>query len=203
MRHPVVIALLALAFFAGLYAGWLSRVEPPAPKIATVLEPPREIAPFSLTGTEQPVWNNAALRGQWTLLFFGFTRCPDICPTTLQMLAGARERLIGTLADDSLPGIVLISVDPEHDDLETLRRYSQAFGDGVSAARGDAAALQAFSQDLGILYQRIPLEEGDYTMDHSAAVLLIDPDSQLRAVFSPPLRSDAIAADLEQIIRAY
>lgn len=200
MRNPLALLVVAAAFIGGIYFGLQQQSEPLSLKNATYLVPPRAVAPFSLQATNVAELDNAALRQQWTLLFFGFTNCPDICPTTLQLLANVRNDLSAELTAEELPQIILVTVDPARDDLASLRQYTAYFGDGVEAARGEEDALSSFATDLGILYQQIPLENGDYTMDHSAAVLMLDPDANLRAVFSPPLRQTEITSDIVSII---
>ena len=175
MRRLLLTAAAAAAFAGGLAAGLLLRPEPVTLETGTLLEPARAVAPFSL-------------------VFFGFTRCPDICPNTLQLLSAARERVIE--AGAPAPRIVLVSVDPDHDDVDRLSDYVAYFGDGIVGATGSPDDIAGFASDLGIVYARVPLEGDDYTMDHSATVLLLDPEVQLRAVFSPPLRVPTLAGDL-------
>ncbi|MEO0576939.1 MAG: SCO family protein [Pseudomonadota bacterium] len=202
MKRSIVPVILTLAAFGVGIAIGVSRQTPVAIELAagTLLTPPRDLAPFSLRSLADSNVDNSDLRDRWTLLFFGFTRCPDICPTTLQLLADARDTL--DVPDAQLPRIMLASVDPARDDAQTLATYVNYFGEQMIGVTGDDDAIARFATDLGIVYQRIDLgADGDYTMDHSGAVLLIDPNAQLRAVFSPPLSRRAIAADLAQLIR--
>ena len=178
MRRLIIAAAAALAFAGGLAAG---------------LMPPRAVAPFALDATG-PARLDAALAGDWSLVFFGFTRCPDVCPNTLQLLSDARGRIAD--AGENPPRIVLITVDPEHDDVQRLSSYVAYFGEGVVGATGSPDDIARVAADLGIVYRRVPLPDGSYTMDHTASVLLLDPQMRLRAVFSPPLRAAALADDV-------
>jgi len=174
------------------------------PKLAalesgTLLEPAREIASFTLTN-ETTRFDNESLIGQWQLVFFGFTRCPDICPTSLQLLVDARNDLSATFDRSQLPEIILVSVDPQHDTPTRLADYTEFFDPSVRGVVGSEDELARFSKNLGVLYQRIPLEDGDYTMDHSGAVIAINPQGEWAAVFSPPLRRSALVSDLELLL---
>lgn len=194
MRRLLLSAAAAAAFAGGIAAGLLLRPESPTLESGTLLEPARDVAPFSLAATGPGTLDKAALAGEWSLVFFGFTRCPDVCPNTLQLLSAARERVAE--AGAPAPRIVLVSVDPEHDSVERLTDYVAYFGEGIVGATGSTDDIAGIARDLGIVYARVPLEGDDYTMDHSATVLLLDPEVQLRAVFSPPLRAASLAEDL-------
>ncbi|MEL7298527.1 MAG: SCO family protein, partial [Pseudomonadota bacterium] len=161
MRNPLTLFMAVAAFAVGLYFG-LQRTPGPLPlRNATVLEPARAIAPFSLQSTRTTTLNNTALVNRWTIVFFGFTRCPDICPTTLQMLSDARKSLQNDLPSETLPDILLVSVDPARDTIEALQAYTTYFGDGVYGARAAEPELTEFTRDLGIVYQAIPLADDD------------------------------------------
>ena len=202
MQKKLIIALaLSLAFVAGISIGVSQRERPLQLERGTLLEPSRAIAPFALRSTRQAQLRNEDLRDRWTLLFFGFTNCPDICPATLQLLKGVRAQLQAEFAGERVPDVLLVSVDPGRDTIDALQSYTAYFGDGFSGATADDAALADFAADLGIVYLRVDLDGGDYTMDHSGAVLLIDPAARLRAVFSPPLNAAGIADDLRAILR--
>ncbi|MEM6807913.1 MAG: SCO family protein [Pseudomonadota bacterium] len=200
MPRPLLAAAAALAFAGGITAGLLLRPEPLTLSTGTLLEPPRAVAPFNLQGTGPDMLDAAAMTGQWSLVFFGFTRCPDICPTTLQLLSNARERL--SAQGFTPPEILLVTVDPEYDTVERLATYTQYFGQSITGATGTPDAVAAVARDLGIVYQRVPLEGDGYTMDHTGAVLLIGPDLNLRAVFSPPFDVSALAQDLAAILES-
>ena len=132
-------------------------------------------------------------------MFFGFTHCPDICPTTLQTLATARR----TLAENGmreLPRIVLVSVDPERDTPEELNTYVGYFGDDVVGLTGSEAALRELTDGLGIFFQRVDSDDQNYNVDHSAVVLVLNPAGQFTALFSAPHRPSAFVNDLPGII---
>ena len=189
----LAIAALAVAAVAWFAAGALAV--PDESRFATVLPEPRPLPAFSLTDHDNRVFDTARLRGRTTLLFFGFTHCPDVCPATLSQLAAARRQLAAATPDAELPEIVLVSVDPERDTPAVLGSYVDYFGDGITGVTGTPGELRALTEPLGIFFEKSPQGE-DYTMNHSTAVLVIGPDAALQALFSAPHDVDAFVHDL-------
>jgi protein SCO1/2 len=187
-------AVAALAAIGGILLALQLRPAPaPAPALAigTWLPAPRALASFSLVDQSGAAATLETLRGQPTLLFFGFTHCPDVCPTTLALVAAARRKA----ALDGLR-VVLVSVDPERDTPERLGAYVRAFDPHFRALTGPADEIAGLARQLGVAAARVPLPGGDYTVDHSAALLWLDRDARLAAIFTPPLTIDGLAADL-------
>lgn len=211
MQNP---RYLLAAFFVALAVGggaWFVVTglngAPAAPASATVFPEPRPLPEFELTDHRGEPFGLEDLRGQTTLLFFGFTHCPDICPATLQQLALARRQLAA--ADEALPEIVLISVDPERDTPDVLERYVEYFGQGVTGVTGSPAKLQVLTGALGIHFEKAPAQapaqkpEGDdYLVNHSTAVLVIDPQARLQAIFGAPHSIEAFVSDLPALMAA-
>lgn len=195
-RQSAIGALLSLVVLALIALLLVSRQDTPkALQNATLLPEARALGPFSLIDDQGAALNRDSLRGKWTLMFFGFTHCPDVCPLTLQQLSSARSALLEN-GNKPLPDILLVSVDPERDTQEALAAYVAHFGDGVSGARGELPALQQLTKDVGIFFQREPGESDYYQVSHSAAVLLIDPEVRLHAVLSAPQQLAALVNDL-------
>jgi protein SCO1/2 len=145
---------------------------------AYVLAEPEPLPAFRLTGHDGKPFDNAALRGRWTFLFFGFTHCPDVCPSTLAVFADAFPKL-GADAR-----FVLVSVDPERDTPEALAKYMAAFHPAFLGATGDIAAL---AESLGVVYAKVPgPAPGSYSVDHSSSVLLVDPQGRFYGVLAAP-----------------
>lgn len=167
------------------------RIEPLA---ATVLPESRPLPPFSLVDQDGRPFTNSSLTGRQSVVFFGFTNCPDICPATLQQLAIARQRLASTGTAE--PDIILVSVDPERDTPEILARYVGRFGAGIRGVTGSVAEISEFTGSLGIFFAKSGDSENDYSVDHSTAVLVIDKDGQWQAVFSAPHSIDNFVHDL-------
>ena len=155
---------------------------------------PRVIARFALTDTEGRQVGNSALRGHATLLYFGFTACPDVCPATLATLRELRAR--AALADLRM---WFVTVDPERDAPEVLRQYLSAFGPGFVGLRAAPAALGPLLHEFSAFAGRRELPGDQYRIDHSATLFLLDSRARLVAVFSPPLQAAALDADLRKL----
>ncbi len=200
-RQILLFTLAALAVFVGMsLSRWMAGGEAELTG-GTVYPQPRPLADFRLVDHRGEPFTRDDLRGGWHLLFFGFTHCPDVCPLTLAVLTNAVEVEAG--ADPRpLAGVVLVSVDPERDTPQRLARYVEGFGDTLVGVTGDPQAIADFAADAAIAFERVPLAGGGYTMDHSAAVLAVDPAGRIAAVFTPPLDAAVIRADLVTLARA-
>lgn len=193
------------AAIAGIATGgwWTWRVMQPAPlpQTATVLPAAAELADFSLLDQRGDTFTRASLEGKWSLLFFGFTHCPDICPLTLQVLADARRQMqaAGVVP---LPQIVLVSVDPERDSPELIGHYIAAFGDGLLGVSGELTELRKLTTSLGIYFEKANIDGDNYSVDHSAVVIVINPEGRFRALFGTPHVAANIAHDLPIIMSA-
>lgn len=163
------------------------------------LPAPRALPDFQLADQHDQPFNRASLEGGWTLLFAGFTHCPDICPTTLATLADIDARLqsAGAALDT-----VFLSLDPERDQPATLGPYLAHFNPEFTGATGPRDQIERLMAGLGLAYIRVPTGGEGYTIDHSAALVLIDPDARVAAYFKPPLAADRIAADLAALVDA-
>jgi protein SCO1 len=194
----VVFALVAIA--AALAGGVLARMlgaGSVALRSGTWLPSPRPVAEFHLQDLSGRDFDLQRLRDHPTLLFFGFTHCPDVCPTTLATLAQVQRAA-------PLPGsqVVFVSIDPERDSAANLSVYVGAFSKDFIGARGDEAALQPLLKSLNAIAVRQALADGSYTLDHSATLYLLDTHARLAAVFSPPFNTTELTADLRQIAAA-
>jgi protein SCO1/2 len=155
---------------------------------------------MQLTDHDGNTFGVERLRGRWTLLFFGFTHCPDICPTTLATLATVRSAL-ADLPAPQRPEVVLVSVDPARDLPAVLARYVSHFDPSFTGVTGDPAAIDALTRELGVAVMiGAPAADGAYTVDHSAAIFLIDPQAAWTAVFGAPHDAKTIAADYRGIV---
>ncbi len=182
---------VTVAIAAGLGAALWLREDPLVLRAGTVLAEPNPVAPFELVDHEGNPLDQRALAGRWHLVFAGFTHCPDICPTTLTMLAGLRSRLAG-----AGPQILFVSVDPERDTPGRLAVYLRHFDPDFIGATGSTEAIAAFTRELGLAQVKIPGVGADYTVDHSAALVLIDPQVRVAGYFPAPHDIEALAADL-------
>jgi protein SCO1 len=152
---------------------------------------------FSLIDQNGKPFTDADLRGKWNLVFFGYTHCPDVCPTTLNDLSLALEQL-GAKEKDV--GIVFISVDPDRDTPAVLKSYVDSFGGPIEALTGPADAVAQAAQDYKVYYAKHPRDDGGYDMDHSALIYVMDPEGRFTATFTPDDNSDKVAARMKKLV---
>jgi protein SCO1 len=198
-RTALGVFIGALALIGGVLAAvFISGPKTVAVESGTLLQTPRPLPAFSLTDESGQPFTNAELQRHWTLLFPGFTYCPDICPATLAQLKAVQAGL-GTRADRLQ--VLLFSIDPERDTPETLARYVHHFDPSFKGATTGEPGLRDMAQALGVAYIKVPGETTEsYTMDHSAALVLINPRGEIAGYFTPPLRTEALTRDLKQIL---
>lgn len=192
---PWIFAGLA-ALSAGVLASLLLRPDALEEyKSATVLNAPRAVPPARLVNENGEAITVDALRGQWHLVFAGFTSCPDVCPTTLHLL----NRVVEPLGPDAPLRVLLLSVDPERDTPPRMKSYLAAFNPRFGGLTGDPAQLQTLRSGLGLLATQVPQGAG-YTVDHSSSLVLLNPDAQVVAYLSPPFDATAITGDLRTLM---
>ena len=152
---------------------------------------------FSLIDQNGKPFTEADLRGKWQLVFFGYTHCPDVCPTALNDLSLALDQL-GPKKNQV--GIVFISVDPERDTPAALKSYVESFGGPIVALTGTPDQVQQAAQDYKVYYAKHPRPDGGYDMDHSALIYLMDPAGRFTATFTPDENEQAIASRMAKLI---
>lgn len=196
-----VIGLLALvALVAGLFVSQKAQNKGiDAHQFhGTFLDKPRAVHPFVLTGIDNAPFNNASLQGHWTMVFFGFTNCGSICPTTMAEL-GKMYHLLQKKGTKKLPQIVMVSVDPERDSLDKLKHYVKAFDPHFYGARGDENSVNAMTKEMGVAYAKIalPTDENpkNYDIEHTGTVMLFNPKGELSAFFTMPHYASLLAKD--------
>jgi protein SCO1/2 len=200
-RKYFIIGVALTAIAAGSWMSWRVLTPPPTLKTATVLPAALELASFTLLDQHGSEFTGESFAGHWNLVFFGFTNCPDICPLTLQVLSDARQ-LLEEAGSDELPRIVLVSVDPERDTPQVLGRYVGHFGDGAIGITGNLDELHKLTKGLGIYFEKSEIDGDNYSVDHSAVVIVVDPDGKFRALFSAPHHAENFAHDLPLIMSA-
>lgn len=201
------IALFAIvAFVLGLFLarGLLAPREVPVPATvnATVLPQTRVLPALDLIDQDGRPLAPDALRHGWTIVFFGFTQCPDVCPTTLTLLAHTRKQL-AELPPAQQPRVLLISVDPERDTPAVLKPYVTFFDASFQGATGTPAGVQQAATAFGVPFQKMPLAAGGYTMDHGAGLFIVAPDGGIAAYSSPPLTADGLASDFRAVVQYF
>jgi protein SCO1/2 len=201
--------LLALAVGLGAAAAYwrLEAANPrhtPIPELATgsYLAPRRELPDFSLIDTQGRSFGNANLRGQWSFMFFGYTNCPDFCPTTLTTLAAMERRLRAAHAAIR-PRVIFVSVDAKRDTPAQMAKYVPYFDpEFVGLTAADQPAIEAVARKMNIPVSLRPRDDGGYTVDHSGAILVLDPQGRLTAVLTGPFDAAVLEADFKRIVAA-
>ena len=191
----IAVVTLCMAAAGYLVARQLERARP-ALASGTWLPAPREIGALALTDQSGAVFTQAQLTGEPSLIFFGFTHCPDVCPTTLLKIARARAAAAVPLR------VVFVTVDPERDSPALLAQYLHAFDSDFIGLTGSTRSIGALAARFGVAFERINLPGGDYTIDHSATLFLLDRKGRMIAVFTPPFDALRLAADLRLAVRA-
>lgn len=206
-RLTLRLGLFAIvAFVVGLVAArWLLAphfAPAPATENATVFVPPREIPTLDLLDQDGRPFTAQSLRDHWTVVFFGFTHCPDVCPTTLTVMTQMKKQL-ADLPTAQQPRVMLFTVDPERDTPERLREYVRFFDPSFGAATGTLDGVQQAASAFAVPFAKVPLPQGGYTMDHGAGVFFVGPDGSVQAYSSPPLRAESLARDFRLVARHY
>ena len=153
--------------------------------------------PFKLTDQDGQVVTEQDLKGRPFLVFFGFTHCPDVCPTSLFEVSEIM-RALGPDADRTRA--LFITVDPERDTLNVLKDYLSSFDPHLLGLTGEPAAVAAVAKSYRVYFKKVPLADGGYTMDHTAIVYLMDKEGRFVAPFSLKRTSGAAAADLRRYL---
>jgi protein SCO1/2 len=200
-RAHVAMVVLAGALAGVLVANVLRNraAAPPSLERATLYAERRPLPAFELIDQARAPFGPARMHGQWTFLFFGFVNCPDVCPTTLAMLADVRAR-IATASAGQVPEVVLVSVDPGRDTPAVLAQYVSHFDPSFTAVTGDPGAIETLTRALGVAVAvGAPADDGSYAVDHTAAIFLVDPAGRVAALFNTPHEARAIVRDYLKI----
>ncbi len=202
MRVKLIISavILSMAFVTGIYFAGSNR-SASSPNITGLLWPdPPKLGTFSLIDAQGNAFTEQALRGRWTLVFFGFTNCPDICPTTMATLNEVYNQVQMNKELLEKIQILFVSVDPERDKTETLESYVGYFNSDFIGATANKEDLKQFARQFGIAYMKVKIPgSADYSMDHTASILLVDPILRFVGVFSRPHEATDITDRLVQI----
>ncbi|WP_242415224.1 SCO family protein [Sphingomonas panni] len=197
MRGTALATLLTLTVVGSIAA--CSKEPEGAQNSAVPAQPNAPGGPFKLTDTNGRTVTNETLKGKPYAIFFGFTRCPDVCPTTMARMALLHKRLG---ADASKMNVVFVSVDPEHDKREDIASFLSMFEAPVIGLTGDPAELERMEKAFKIYVERVPLPSGDYTIDHTARILLFDRNGQFADTMDAKEPQAQAVERLRKLIRA-
>ena len=201
----IIVAVLSIAAGVIINQTFLKTsrdTQTPPGLDATVLPQARPFSGFQLVDHNDQPFTAESLKGKWHFMFFGFTNCPDVCPTALKIMQGVWKKLP---ADKAKPGMLFFSVDPDRDPPKLLKSYVTYYHPEFIGVTGDLNQIDILTNQLGILYGYDDKQEkpDDYTVNHSAQILLTDPQGRMRAVFSPPYDAESISHALKVIRNFY
>jgi protein SCO1/2 len=203
MKRAAAALIVVAGLAAGAGAALLLTSDDrgrPALERGTWFETPRPLPAFALVDQDGRQFGPERLRGSWNFLFFGFVNCPDVCPTTLATLAAVR-RALGRRPREPQPGVVFASVDPARDTPATLGNYVRHFDATITGVTGGSAAVDSLTRELGVaVIIGSPDENGNYSVDHSTSVFLVDPEARVAAIFGAPHDAAVIARDYRRIV---
>lgn len=209
MNKLLYVIIAAVAVLTGVVVYKESTaISPPAH--ALYYQESREIKSFSMTDHHGQVFNNQSLKGKWSWIFFGYTSCPDVCPTTLQELNFSYKALQAISPNNQ---VILVTVDPQRDSQDKLAQYIGYFNPEFIALRAEHNVLFPFARNVGLMYAIV--DDGDakandsYLVDHSASIVLVNPEGRVNAIFKPThvlgqvptIRGKDLVSDFKQVVQ--
>lgn len=193
-NRGIWITIVCVVLFMAMVVGsFINRVQQPRIMTASemranglfLFDTPRDLGKFSLLDHRGEPFTESRLKGQWTLLFFGFTHCPDICPTTLSFLAQVKSQLASTESEEAQ--VAMLTVDPARDTVDVLSRYVPYFDPGFIGVTGDFIEIMNLARALNSPFRKVTEADGSYQVDHTANVILINPRGDFHGFFRAPL----------------
>ena len=204
-KRNIIFILLVLFSITGIFTYFqsLPSLLEKKPSLITgkILVRPMEIDNFELTDQNNEVFNKKSLEGGWTVLFFGYTNCPDVCPTTIYKLAEIKNGIKEDLPSANF-NTVLVTLDPDRDSSERLDEYIGYFDETMLGVTGTYENIQSFTSSLSVFYQRINKEEG-YDFNHTASIFVFDKDGSLFATMSPANTIEELESDFFTILNNF
>ena len=205
--NKIFVGLIAIAAMVVGVISFKTVTKLPSPEYALYYKQSRVIKPFELIDHNGQSFTKEQLNDKWSLVFFGYTSCPDICPTTLQNLSFIYDDLKAITQNSQ---VLLVSVDPQRDSQEKLAQYIAYFNSEFIALRAGHEVLFPFARNVGLMYA-ISGEGDDYLVDHSASLVLINPAGKIAAIFKPEqaigkmpsIDSDKLLIDYQKIVALY
>ena len=192
-RNVKITVATILVFITVIVGGFVYRIQQPRVMTGTemkvnglyLLETPRNFGEINLIDHHGQAFTRDRLEGRWTMVFFGFTHCPDICPTTMAFLDKFVQELEGTEVADTQ--VVLMTVDPARDTVEQLAAYVPYFNEEFIGVTGEFLDVHRFATALNTPFRKVPGQDENYQVDHSANVVLINPRGDYHGFFKAPL----------------
>ena len=206
MKRSSIIIVALIALISGFGLSWYAHNSKPVELESGLWfgEQARALPEFQLLDHNRQPLTRDSLRGQWSLLFFGFTHCPDICPISLQALADMYKAIDDADVSDAIQ-IYFVSVDPGRDTPEVLADYVHYFNPGFNGATAPLETLTPLTRSLGIAHaiRNRTENSSDYDVEHSAAIVLINPQAEYAGLFGAPHDPLAMARDMTRIVERH
>ena len=204
-RRNIIFVFLILFGMSVLFAYFqsLPSLLQKKPTLLTgkILTRPMELDNFELIDQNNQTFNSESLKGNWTILFFGYTNCPDVCPTTIYKLAEVKNDVNQNLPSKKF-NTVLVTLDPDRDTPERLDEYIGYFDESMLGVTGTYKNIQSFSSNLSVFYQRIN-KDGGYDFNHTASIFVFNQDGSLFATMSPATSVSELRDDFYTILNNF
>ena len=206
-RSLTWISIALVAMVAGLLlAKYVIPTSRPLPVLSggTFLPEAKNLSPFQLIDYDGKPFGPKQLQGKWSFVFFGYTNCPDVCPTTMLVMKSVWAKLPAEAKAEPSPQMIFVSVDPDRDTPDKLKKYVTFYHPDFLGVTGKADQIDILTRQVGALYGFEDNPDGKgYTVNHSAQIILVDPSGKMRAVFSPPHKVDDIVRSFVKIRNYY
>jgi len=205
-QYLIALLVVVLATVSGvLFSKWLNQ-QPGLPQDmeAIVLPQSRPVAQFSMLDQNGQAFGTEQLQGKWTFMFFGYTHCPDVCPTTLAVMNSVAQSIEDQDGNLDQVQFVFVSVDPDRDSPEQLKEYLGYFNKAFIGITGERQQIDALARQMSVMYfLNNKTDKKDYSVDHSAAILLSEPSGGLRSLFNTPHIPESILKSFRAIRKHY
>jgi protein SCO1/2 len=202
LKAVVVITIVVLLFASVFLLKGPTKKETPAELQAVLWPEPRPLTPFELSGAAGKGLTLEQLKDRWTLLFFGYTSCPDVCPMTMSVMKAVYQNLAEKPGIQAKTQVVFVSVDPDRDSPEHVAKYTSYFDESFVGVTGSVEAIDLFAKQLSAGYVKEKPDEatGAYQVKHTGSIYLIGPQQRVHGAFLPPHRPKVISEQYLQII---
>jgi protein SCO1/2 len=193
-------SLMLMGAMIGIYMSRYYPHEPPQPVDGLLWPNPKQIGAFTLVDQTGEDFTLEDLKGHWSFLFFGYTHCPDVCPVTMSLMNGVHNQLNASTGASNNVQTVFVTVDPERDTIQRLREYMGFFNEDFIGLGGSIEQMQSLTSQIGIVYMYSPAsDEGEYLVNHTSSLFLLDPDARLVSIISPPYTAEFILTRYKDI----
>jgi len=206
IRRTVTIMVIAVAGVIGLQVFNVVREQPLDHESlreqgTVIFEQPRQISDFELMDHNEEAFTPESLEDRWTLIFFGFTHCPDICPMTMVDLSRVMEALPPELEKNTQ--VLMVTLDPARDEPDVLADYVPYFHPDFMGVTGEFLTIRRMANEFNVAFSKVTLEEDDYTIDHGGHIALVNPRGHYHGFFRPPFNPEVMAEHYGTVVNAF